>query len=173
MYKFSHAVAHEPSPSAPAISISPHRHQHHELAINWSTATMEDHDIADVDPEAVDIAAAMGFSGFGMQPEGKKKRKLGVDTFVDPGRGEASNQRRVPEADRETAASGSSHSATDTTQAGQMPEESVAYEGEKPADESNPSQGANVPAVDIHSATHEQLRSGVRLENGDTVVFMP
>ena len=130
----------------------------------------------------MDIASAMGFSGFGMQPQAKK-RKLGVnDTFVDPS---YNRIHEVQEAERTTnAVSGGSSVLPDGVAASGteaketvLPVHSLAPTGESDevGEASRSSKQSDTPPVDIKTATLEQLRNGVRNANakGDTVVFMP
>ncbi|KAK5169069.1 uncharacterized protein LTR77_006378 [Saxophila tyrrhenica] len=131
---------------------------------------MSAHKVEDVEAEeSLDIASAMGFSGFGAQG---KKRKFGGDdnTFIDVGENGPQDKNVTPTS---SIASGSNAIAAGTKRS--MKAEASSGSTDAPPSQANNSQApsessktTDMPVVDIDKATPQQLRNGVRNKNGDT-----
>lgn len=159
-----------PALSSDDCQVAPHLTSMHLLSpfqTNHSTitiASMDDPDSMEVDPA---LAAAMGFSGFGTQPQNKKRKFNTNEGFVDP----------------EIGKSGSKGKWKDATGANEIP---VGKPKPKPVTRSvggEDGQGAGVgTAFDAGIATSaaggekpslEALRHGVVNERGDVAYFLP
>jgi hypothetical protein len=117
---------------------------------------MADDSGMDIDPA---IAAAMGFSGFGTQKTGKK-RKFENETFVDPSigqsaKGEGANA--MPLGERHARSSG----------------EAIATKDGSGHDEPQQAQHAGGESRGQRLDDLEALRHGVKNARGDTVYFLP
>ena len=123
---------------------------------------MDDADDFEVDPA---IAEAMGFSGFGM---GKKRKFNPNDGFVDPDANasktpvDRANTSHMPA--RKQNPEKSSNAKT------QLPERVTTVES---SESSAREAGAGTAIAQQEEPTLEQLRHGVRDENGDIAYFLP
>ncbi|RMY04635.1 hypothetical protein D0867_10290 [Hortaea werneckii] len=122
---------------------------------------MVDQDDFEIDPA---IAEAMGFSGFGTQPGGKKRKFDGGDAFADP------TIKKQTEAQSSSGLAGSARGANNTP-LGQRSAlsglKNVAPTSEAHANRS-PLRGEASGQQDLQA-----LRSGVKNERGDTAHFLP
>ncbi|KAI7164804.1 hypothetical protein KC349_g341 [Hortaea werneckii] len=122
---------------------------------------MADQDDFEIDPA---IAEAMGFSGFGTQPGGKKRKFDGGDAFVDP------TIKKQPEAQGSSDLAGSARGANNTPlgqRSALSGAETVASTSEAHADQSPV--GAEAPGQPDLQA----LRYGVKNDKEDTAYFLP
>lgn len=125
---------------------------------------MAENDDFDIDPA---IAASMGFSSFGHQ--GKKRKHDSNDAFVDPAASLSLKQlQQNPSKPSERSiskATASEQPAEDVT--GQERAASTAPRAGEPAS------GYIAPSGYVSKYTLEELRRGVKNENGDMVYFQP
>ncbi|GAB1739703.1 hypothetical protein NU219Hw_g4645t1 [Hortaea werneckii] len=122
---------------------------------------MADQDDFDIDPA---IAEAMGFSGFGTQPGGKKRKFDGGDAFVDP------TIKKQTEAPASSGLAGAAKGANNTPLGQRSALGGV--ENVASASEAHANQGAG--AGDISGRPDLQaLRYGVKNDKGDTAYFLP
>ena len=119
---------------------------------------MDDTEDFEVDPA---IAEAMGFSGFGM---GKKRKFNPNDGFVDPD--------TTASKTKNNGANTSTHTTTRTHDSKQRPNENAQLP-ERVATTRSPEGGPATATAQQGEPTLEQLRHGVRDENGDIAYFLP
>ncbi|KAI7216524.1 hypothetical protein KC333_g4789 [Hortaea werneckii] len=122
---------------------------------------MADQDDFEIDPA---IAEAMGFSGFGTQPGGKKRKFDGGDAFVDPA------IKKQTEAQNSSDLAGSARGAN-ITPLGQRSALS-GLDNAAPTSEAH----ANRSPVGGEASGQQDLqalRYGVKNDKGDTAYFLP
>lgn len=126
-----------------------------------SQVNMTDQDDFEIDPA---IAEAMGFSGFGTQPGGKKRKFDGGDAFVDP------TIKKQTEAQSSSDLAGNVKGAN-ITPLGQKSALS-GVENVAPTSEAHANQGP-VGGQASGRQDLQSLRYGVKNERGDTAYFLP
>ncbi|RMY83856.1 hypothetical protein D0864_07715 [Hortaea werneckii] len=122
---------------------------------------MADQDDFEIDPA---IAEAMGFSGFGTQPGGKKRKFDGGDAFVDP------TIKKQTEAPNSADLAGSARGANNTP-LGQKSAPSGA-ENAVSTSEAHAIQGA-VGGDASGRPDLQTLRHGIKNDRGDMAYFLP
>ena len=128
---------------------------------------MSDNDEPEIDPA---MAAAMGFTGFGVQPGQKRKYDASAnDTFVDPDLAAGTGK-------GETKARNSGKGANSLPLGARKPGQGTATGlptatagGEQAAQSANAGPAGRSPG----EASLQELRRGVPNERGDMVYFMP
>jgi hypothetical protein len=111
---------------------------------------MDREDDMEIDPA---LAAAMGFSGFGVQPG--KKRKYDNDAFIDP--------------DTTKADQGGTGKGANSMPLGQRKAGQHGHGG----NDGQHAMMTGTATVTVAEASLEQLKQGVRNERGDMVYFQP